>query len=461
MYATPPRRRRGRRFLLLLIPALAAVAWTGLQRGPAPEISLATDLPAVGPSTVVSVDVREGTRGAPSFSVDAVQGQTPLATVRRDQPPPRPTWALWRSVEESASAQIRLGSTHQAALESGPLTVRVTTERAGTWLLPAQPVTREFDIEARLEPPEVQLLSPRPAVRQGGTGAVVYRVGEDAVRHGVRVGGLEVSGYPLPGDGDRRFALYGVPHDHGEPADIRLFAVDALGNRAETGFLARFDRRPPKTDTIRVSDSFLQTVVPEIQRRVPGLTTGGSLLDDYLAINRDLRRRNAEHLSDLRRRSRPERLWRDAFLQLPSSRVMAGFAERRTYLYDGRPVDEQTHLGHDLASIRQAEVPASCAGVVVLAEFFGIYGETVIVDHGYGVMTLYSHLSSIAVAEGDTVDRGEILGRTGVTGLSGGDHLHFTVLVGGVMVDPLEWWDRRWLETRIEATLGDAFRAGG
>ncbi|MEO1367014.1 MAG: M23 family metallopeptidase, partial [Acidobacteriota bacterium] len=440
MYAKPPRRRRGRLLLLLLIPVLAALAWIGLQRGPLPEISLATDLPAVGPSTVVTVDVAEGRRGAPSFTVDAVQGQTPLATARRDQPAPRPSWAFWSSVEESASAQIRLGSAHQEALLSGPLTVRVVTEQAGTWLLPARPVTRDFELEARLEPPSLQLLSESPVVRQGGAGAVVYRVGDSAVAHGVRVGELDVDGYPLPGAEGRHFALYGVPYDHTNPGDVRIFAVDDLGNRAETAFLSRFDRRPTKTDTIRLSEAFFKSVVPEIQQRMPGLEPSGSLLEDYLALNRDVRRENARQLSELRRRSQPERLWRDAFLQLPSSRVMAGFAERRTYLYDGRPVDEQTHLGHDLASVRQAEVPASNAGVVVLAEYFGIYGETVVVDHGYGVMTLYSHLSSLAVAEGDAVERGRILGRTGVTGLSGGDHLHFTVLVGGVMVDPLEWW---------------------
>ena len=137
---------------------------------------------------------------------------------------------------------------------------------------------------------------------------------------------------------------------------------------------------------------------------------------------------------------------------------MAGFAERRTYLYEGRVVDQQTHLGHDLASTRQAPVPASNAGVVVLARYLGIYGQTVVIDHGYGLMTLYSHLSSLEVAEGDEVARNQSLGRTGTTGLSGGDHLHFSVLVGGVMVDPLEWWDVRWLRSRIEAPLGDAFR---
>ncbi|MEM1180251.1 MAG: M23 family metallopeptidase [Acidobacteriota bacterium] len=456
MYATPPRRRR--RFPLLILSLLLALAaWTGVQRGPAPEITLRTDLPAIGPATAVTVEVREAKRGAPSFTVDALQGQTPLATVRSDQPTPRPPWALWQSVSESATASLRLGSEHQESLKSGPVTVRVTTERAGTWLRSPATVRQEFELTAQLTPPTVQLVSRNPGVRQGGAGAVVYEVGEGAVAHGVRVGELDVAGYALPGADGEHFALYGVPYDLEDSTDIQLFAVDELGNRAETRFVARFDRRPAKVDTIRLSDGFFENVVPEIQKNTPDLQLSGDLLQDYLTINRDLRRQNARDLSELRRRSKPERLWTGPFLQLPSSRVMAGFAERRAYLYDGEAVDEQTHLGHDLASVRQAPVPASNAGVVVLARYFGIYGETVVVDHGYGLFTLYSHLSSLAVAEGDAVERGQNLGRTGVTGLSGGDHLHFSVMVGGVMVDPLEWWDRRWIETRITASLGDAF----
>jgi murein DD-endopeptidase MepM/ murein hydrolase activator NlpD len=87
--------------------------------------------------------------------------------------------------------------------------------------------------------------------------------------------------------------------------------------------------------------------------------------------------------------------------------------------------------------------------VVVLAKYLGIYGNTVIVDHGFGLMTLYGHLSAIGVKEGETVTRGQPLGRSGATGLAGGDHLHYSVLVGGTFTIPKEWWDGHWIQDRI------------
>ena len=68
-------------------------------------------------------------------------------------------------------------------------------------------------------------------------------------------------------------------------------------------------------------------------------------------------------------------------------------------------------------------------------------------------MTLYAHMSSIDVKEGEKVTRGQTLGRSGATGLAGGDHLHFSVLVAGIPVSPVEWWDAHWIHDRIEAKL--------
>lgn len=141
---------------------------------------------------------------------------------------------------------------------------------------------------------------------------------------------------------------------------------------------------------------------------------------------------------------------------MPNGQVMSAFADRRTYVYQGRNVDQQDHLGFDLASIQQAPVPSANDGVVVLARYHGIYGNTVVVDHGAGLMSLYSHLSSIAVADGQAVTRGQEVGRTGVTGLAGGDHLHFTMLVGGLPVNPIEWWDAKWIRDRLVTKLGAA-----
>jgi murein DD-endopeptidase MepM/ murein hydrolase activator NlpD len=80
----------------------------------------------------------------------------------------------------------------------------------------------------------------------------------------------------------------------------------------------------------------------------------------------------------------------------------------------------------------------------------------VIIDHGLGVQSLYGHLMSFDVKVGDPVTRGQVIGRSDSTGLAGGDHLHFTLLVGGRMVTPVEWWDPHWMTDRVERKLKEA-----
>jgi murein DD-endopeptidase MepM/ murein hydrolase activator NlpD len=198
----------------------------------------------------------------------------------------------------------------------------------------------------------------------------------------------------------------------------------------------------------------MQKVVPAILSQTPELEQRGSLLDNYLAINGELRAANSQYLIDLAADSVQEFLWSRPFLQMPNSQVMSTFADRRTYLYEGRSVDQQDHLGYDLASTARATIPAANDGIVVLARFFGIYGNAVVIDHGFGLMSLYGHLSSIDVSEADVVERGQSLGRSGETGLAGGDHLHFTMLLRGLPVNPVEWWDGHWIRDRLETKLG-------
>jgi len=222
-------------------------------------------------------------------------------------------------------------------------------------------------------------------------------------------------------------------------------------------FVDQYFPKPFKRDTIEVSDRFMERVVPPIMANTPGVEDQGNLLDNYLWINRELRSHSAAQLKELSEETRQEFLWDRPFLPMSNAQVMSSFADRRTYLYQGREVDQQDHLGFDLASVRQAEIQASNSGRVVLARYFGIYGNAVAIDHGYGLMSLYGHLSSIAVEEGQVVERGQVIGRSGETGLAGGDHLHFTLLVGGQPVNPVEWWDSAWIRDRFAAKLESSF----
>jgi murein DD-endopeptidase MepM/ murein hydrolase activator NlpD len=181
-----------------------------------------------------------------------------------------------------------------------------------------------------------------------------------------------------------------------------------------------------------------------------GLSTApADLLDSFLKINGELRRRNTQTIADLAKKTMPQMLWTDAFQPLGNASVEARFADNRTYVYMGKEVDRQVHLGFDLAVVQRTPVLAANTGVVVHAGYLGIFGNCVILDHGLGVQSLYGHLSSIGVKVGDRVNKGQEIGRSGMTGLAAGDHLHFTMLVNGHPVNPVEWWDPKWMQDRV------------
>src|SRR5262249_12329466 len=94
------------------------------------------------------------------------------------------------------------------------------------------------------------------------------------------------------------------------------------------------------------------------------------------------------------------------------------------------------HGGADYAAPRGTPVVAANTGRVALVGDFFFPGRLVVLDHGLGVYTLYFHLDTVAVADGDTVDQGHVLGAVGETGRATGPHLHFGALVGGARVDP-------------------------
>jgi murein DD-endopeptidase MepM/ murein hydrolase activator NlpD len=179
-------------------------------------------------------------------------------------------------------------------------------------------------------------------------------------------------------------------------------------------------------------------------------------LKGFLEINGNLRKKNNDTIAALASKTQPRMLWSEAFAPMGNAQVESRFADRRTYFFDDKEIDRQVHLGFDLASLQQAAVLASNAGVVVHADYLGIYGNCVIIDHGLGVQSLYAHLSTMTVKAGDTVTKGQEIGRTGSTGLAGGDHLHFTMLLHGTPVNPVEWWDGHWMEDRVFRKIREA-----
>jgi murein DD-endopeptidase MepM/ murein hydrolase activator NlpD len=443
-------------FRFLILAAVAGLVFAGVasfRAGPPPVVSIDPELPGIGKGTPIRVAVEEGKRGLSRFRVELRQGDWTVPLTEQRFTPLEP-WQFWGERTPSDEVTVVVGKSTHERLREGQATIRVVAERAAGWLRRPGPVIEELELPVKLRPPTLQVISTRTYVTQGGCEAVVYQVGESSIKDGVQAGEWWFPGYPLPGGGERdRFALLGAPYDLPDPEAIRLVAHDDVGNEARVSFVDNFTSRPVKTDTIRLSDQFMARVVPAIMDQTPDMQDRGDLLENYLAINGELRRVNSKMLIELSERSAPEFLWQRKFLQMPNAKVMSNFADRRTYTYEDRSVDQQDHLGFDLASTSQADIPAANDGVVVLARYFGIYGNAVVVDHGYGLMSLYGHLSSLAVEEGDRVERGQALGRSGATGLAGGDHLHFTILLHGLAVNPQEWWDGHWIHDRLKLKL--------
>jgi murein DD-endopeptidase MepM/ murein hydrolase activator NlpD len=298
---------------------------------------------------------------------------------------------------------------------------------------------------------------------------VVYRVTPSDVASGVLVGEIEYPGFPLAGagtpdaSGDLRVAFFALITEQDLNTPIAVFARDEAGNQATARFVDQVFSKPIRRSRIEIDAAFINRTVPDIIANSPELKMSGPSadpLDDFLRVNGELRRVNAAQIAAFARQTSPMKLWKGPFVQLGNSKVEAGFADHRTYLYDGREVDQQVHLGFDLAVTKNVPVAAANDGVVLSASWLGIYGNCMIIDHGLGVQSLYGHLQGFEVKTGDRVARGQTIGRSDSTGLAGGDHLHFTMLVNGQMVNPVEWWDPHWVQDRIDRKLSESGTTG-
>lgn len=314
-------------------------------------------------------------------------------------------------------------------------------------------------------PLHVDLTAPRLGVEtglsyvaRGGTGAVAYSLSEVVTRDGVDVAGTFYPGFPFPGGGGagapkqgRRFALYAIPRDTPEHPRIQVIAEDAAGNRAAAGWPIQFQERQFAEDRIDLTPRFLEQKVPELAEAT-GLTVADPLAA-FQEINTRVRAADEARVREIVGKPTAEMLWTGPFQQWANSQVTSRFAEHRSYFVGEKQVSEAIHYGYDLATLAGAPVSASNAGRVLFAADLGIYGNCVVIDHGLGLTSLYGHLASFAVTAGDAVEKGHVLGRSGATGLAGGDHLHFAILVHDTYVEPKEWWDPKWVREKVDSQL--------
>jgi murein DD-endopeptidase MepM/ murein hydrolase activator NlpD len=335
-------------------------------------------------------------------------------------------------------------------VQGGPATLTMTADDyALRNFLKGNRTELNKDFVFHVQPPKLEVISAQHYINQGGSECVVYRVSDDAEVSGVQVGSHFFPGHPVEGSKDLRFALFALEYDWPADAPMTVVARDAAGNEVTGEFWHKVFPKKFRSRDLPLEDKFVQKVVPEIMGHTPAVKDQGDAVKNFVEINSTLRRANHETIAKFAQQSPPQFLWNGPFLQLSNSKVEAAFADRRTYVYDSKPVDTQDHVGFDLSVVQHNPIEAANNGKVVMAEYFGIYGNAVIIDHGAGLLSLYGHMSQIDVKPGQMVKKQEVIGKSGMTGLAAGDHLHFGLFLQGVPVNPTEWWDEKWIKDHV------------
>ncbi len=406
----------------------------------APEVKFAGDVKSIGQETPVKVTV-SSPHGVRSVNAWIEQGGKRFPVFENAAESKK--W-LPRGSEQPKEFAFSAGKKQAPELKEGP--ARLVVEASANDFA-SKSASVGTDVVVSLQPPTVSADGFQHYVNQGGMELVTFMVNGSWNEAGVRVGKYTFRSFPLPGKSENeRFAMFAYPWDLGPDVVPVVYARNAAGTEATARFWFKLFPKKFRSRELSLDDRFLTKVANELD---PG--GQGTLVERFVRVNSELRKKNNQTLADMRLKTEPKMLWSGPFFRL--GKVESFFADERTYLYQGKKVDQQMHLGFDLSDVQAAPVRAANSGRVLHAGPLGIYGNCVVLDHGYGLQSVYGHMRQIDVKPGDMVNKEQVMGKSGDTGLAGGDHLHFTMQIDGVQVNPIEWWDSHWIQDRILSKL--------
>jgi murein DD-endopeptidase MepM/ murein hydrolase activator NlpD len=405
-----------------------------------PVVHLHPVVSTIGAATPLTIQASDP-HGIRNVTVSIEQNGEHYSALDVKQPVRRIFWH--RNVSDGVW-DTTLGTKTIPQLKDGKaqLTVEVTSnDFRGTT------VRLDHEVVVVTRPPTLTVDSDQHYLYLGMADLVTFNVGGNWSEAGVRVGNQTFRGWPMPDGKSGLFSLFAFAWNMPAGTAPLVYASNAAGTEVTAPMAFQFPaNEQPKyrVRDLQLDDHFLQKVIAELDPN-----GSGDPVPRFVKINGDMRRANNQVLSDLRLKTEPRFLWSQPFLQQHNSKVESSFADVRNYIYQGKKIDQQVHLGYDLSITQHVGVEASNDGRVVYAAPLGIYGNCIVVDHGYGLQTIYGHLSEIAVHEGDMVKRGQIMGKSGQTGMAGGDHIHFSMQLEGIQIDPKEWWDAHWIKDHI------------
>ena len=405
-----------------------------------PQIKIAPDTDTIGLAPI-EIEVSEQGAGLKSVSVTLATGGTtiPLVAENYDQP--------------TMQKKFTLLSSKLTGVKEGPAVFRVSARDKSLWnFFRGNETVVQKNVTIDITPPTIELIADDPYINFGGSGLIVYKTSADAVNSGIKIGNYFFPGYKgQTKDPNAIIAFFAHPYNVPPEERAVLVATDKAGNTREMKLSYTLKDVKYKKSTIRIADEFIQTKVAPLLNDVG--SRQGNPKDVFIKVNHALRQANDDKIRAVGQKTAGKILWSGPFTQLSNSKVEANFADARTYIYQDQAIDTAYHLGFDLSVTKRYPVEAANSGVVSFVGDLGIYGNAVIIDHGVGLSTLYGHLSSIDVKEGEAIKQKQIIGKTGETGLAVGDHLHFATLLQGVPVLPKEWWDPKWIRDNIDPKL--------
>lgn len=441
--------------IIILVILLLIILEIGLTlfRNPAPTVEPAETIQGIGVSRTVTFVVRDSRYRITRVSIAVLQNghRFPAVVSLREASGE----ARREKTRSRVDASALVGRREMPELQPGQATIEVTAVN-NSWGRFFRGGRRVFtmSVPVRFMPPQVEVLSPQQYVNLGGCSMVIFTVSAGTLKSDVEVGDYYFPSWPVKETQPQtRLALFAFPYNVEPNTAARIVAEDNAGNRTIATFSYKVFPRKFPSSKLTLTDAYMQRVVPPILNQTTAVHEQGSLLSNFVEINRELRQIDDQRIIQFSKETNPKFMWTQPFLRLPNTKAEASFADHRTYLYNGKVVDQEVHLGDDLASVAHSSVVAANDGLVIYAGWFDIFGNAVIIDHGCGLQTLYGHMASFKVKPGQIVKRGQPIGYSDSTGLAGGDHVHFAVLLDGIPVEPKEWWDPHWVHDQITAKL--------
>ena len=414
--------------LLVLAPILFVSA-----RSATPVVELPASITTIGQETPVTVHVHDA-RGVRKIAATIEQNGVSYPAGATSQP--------FKAADNSWTFTTGVKATPQLKDGAAKLIVEATSDD-----LLSRKARAERDVTVITRMPSLSVDSEQHYLYQGMADLVTFSVSGPSTSSGVKVGDQTYRSWPMPGGKPGSFSLFAFAWNMPQGTTPLVYASIGAGNDVTEPIVVQFPKKEQPHYTVhdlQISDAFLNKVVSELDPN-----GSGDPVARFVKINSEMRRSNNKTLADLRFKSAGKFLWSQPFARQSHAQAEATFADLRNYIYHGKKIDQQVHLGYDLAVTQHVGVEASNDGIIVYAAPLGIYGNCVVVDHGYGLQTIYGHMSEIAVHVGDTVKRGQVMGKSGMTGMAGGDHIHFAMQLDGVQIDPKEWWDPHWIKDHI------------